>query len=266
MAEIVQIGMLFATEFPRGIEAGEKIPTFLKYPAPGSSLFRQEMRTMRPGATTMKNTTRTVSGIAFIVTALLCALPVQAVTLSAEDKDNLQAGRTIRKPLANSGRQGFYGGSSYTLIEAPVDVVWQAIQDYSAYHRIFDATTSVKEVEKRGDLSLVHYKMGYKLINLEYFVELKQDRSKYTLSFELVENRPHDILMARGYWRLFPQEGGRTLVAYVVSAKVPMGVVNLMNDDWHPMVEHQLVGAPSNIKRWLSTPAGRKYFTATARK
>lgn len=197
---------------------------------------------------------------------MLCSVTASAVSFTPAEKDRLKAGKTIKKPLASSCQKGFYGGSGYTLIDAPADVVWQAIQDYEAYDNMFAATSAVSQVAQKGNTALIHYQMGYKLISLEYYMEVKQDKANYTLSFNMVENKPHDIEMARGYWKLFPQPGNRTLVAYVVSAKIPMGVVNLMNDDMHKLVERNLIGAPNDVKKWLSTAAGKKYFTRTARK
>ena len=196
----------------------------------------------------------------------LCSTQAQAVSFTDAEKDKLKAGKVIRKPLAQSGIKGFYGGSSYAVIDAPLEVVWNAIHDFGAYKKMFVATSSVKEVAKKGNTSLIHYKMGYKMINIEYYMEVKKDPKKHTMTFSLVENKPHDISMAKGYWRLFPQKGGRTLVAYVISAKVPMGVVNLLKDSWVPTIERNLVGAPGGVKKWIASPGGKKYFTATARK
>lgn len=210
--------------------------------------------------------TKLISVVFILTTFLLFSVTASAVTFSPSEKAKLKAGQTVKKPLASSGSKGFYGGAGYTLIDAPVDVVWAAIQDYDAYDNMFAATASVRQLEKKGNTSLIHYQMGYKLISLDYFLEVKLDPSKHTLSFNLVENKPHDIEMARGYWKLFPQPGNRTLVAYVVSAKVPMGVVNVFNNNMHKMIERNLIGAPNDVKKWLATAAGKKYFTRTARK
>ncbi|MBN2715207.1 MAG: SRPBCC family protein [Deltaproteobacteria bacterium] len=208
-----------------------------------------------------------IFSILFILTAFsLVSLNAAAVDFTTAEKEKLKAGKTIKKRLATSGQKGFFGGSGYTLIDAPADVVWQAIKDWGAYDKMFSATSSVKEVAQKGNTSLIHYEMGYKMISLEYYMEAKFDKANYTMTFTLVESKPHDIDMAKGYWKLFPQPGNRTLVAYVVSAKVPMGVVNLLNDDMNQMVERNLIGAPNDVKKWLASAAGRKYFTRTARK
>ncbi|MBN2527073.1 MAG: SRPBCC family protein [Deltaproteobacteria bacterium] len=206
-------------------------------------------------------------GISFIFFAfLLTSVNAAAVNFTDAEKESLKSGKTIKKRLESSGKKGFFGGSGYTLIDAPIDVVWQVIQDYDAYDNMFAATDTVQQIAKKGNTSLVHYKMGYKMINLEYYVEVKSDKASYTMTFAMVDNKPHDIDMARGYWKLFPQPGNRTLVAYVVSARVPMGIVNLLNEDLNKMVERNLIGAPNDVKKWLAKPAGKKYFTRTARK
>ncbi|MBN2803503.1 MAG: SRPBCC family protein, partial [Deltaproteobacteria bacterium] len=186
-------------------------------------------------------------------------------TFTDQEKDKLKAGSTIKKPLHNSSKNGFYGGSGYTLIDAPVEAVWKAILDYPVYNKVFAATSKVSELSKRGNKSLVHYEMGYKYLSLEYYLEVTRDVSNYTISFEMLNDKPHDLTSAKGYWKLFPQAGGRTLVAYVVSAQVPMGIVNLMKDDWHSLVERNLIGAPNDLKIWLSSANGKKYFQNTAK-
>ena len=204
--------------------------------------------------------------ICVLATFSLVSLSAAAVDFSPDDKEKLKAGKTVKKRLETSGQKGFFGGSGYTLIDAPVDVVWQVIKDWSAYDNMFAATVDVKEVAQKGNTSLIHYKMGYKMINIEYFLEAKFNEDNYTMTFALVDSKPHDIDMAQGYWKLFPQPGNRTLVAYVVSTKVPMGVVNLLNDDLIKMVERNLIGAPNDVKKMLASAAGKKYFTRTARK
>ena len=209
------------------------------------------------------------SKLAVIVTTLMSlffSITASAVSFSQSERESLKAGKTIHKYLDNSSENGFFGGSGYTLIDAPPEVVWNAILDFDVYNKVFSATNKVSEVNRKGDRSLIHYKMGYKFLNLEYYVDVTRNHEKYTVSFEMIKNMPHDIINARGYWRLFPQKGGRTLVAYIVSAQIPMGIVNLMNSDWKALVERNLIGAPNDLKIWINSPGGKKYFKRTAKK
>jgi hypothetical protein len=121
-------------------------------------------------------------------------------------------------------------------------------------------------VGRRGNTRLVHFRMGHRLLNVEYHVNVQTDPDKYTVSFEMATDRPHDLEYSRGYWRLFPQKDGRTLVVYSIAAQVPMGVVNLIPRDLEAKIERNLVGAPNDLRKWLMSPGGQKYYARTARK
>ncbi len=205
----------------------------------------------------------------FLAVALALALvtsDASAVNFTQVEKDKLSAGKTVKKPLPKSGEKGFYGGTGYTIIDAPVDVIWAAINDWSAYPKIFPKTVSVKELSRKGNKSLVHLQMGHKLISVEYYMSIKRDIEKHVLSFSLVPNRPNDIEESRGYWRLFPQKNGRTLVAYVVATQIPMGIINLIKPELVAKIQRHLLGAPNEIKKWVEGPKGAKYRTMTAKK
>ena len=205
----------------------------------------------------------------FLAVALALALvtsDASAVNFTQVEKDKLSAGKTVKKPLPKSGEKGFYGGTGYTIVDAPVDVIWAAINDWGAYPKIFPKTVSVKEISRKGNKSLVHLQMGHKLISVEYYMSIKRDVEKHVLSFSLVPNRPHDIEESRGYWRLFPQKNGRTLVAYVVATQIPMGIINLIKPELVAKIQRNLLGAPNEIKKWVEGPKGAKYRTMTAKK
>jgi hypothetical protein len=108
--------------------------------------------------------------------------------------------------------------------------------------------------------------MGHALIRAEYYMTVERDREKMMLSFRLVKNRPHDIDDTRGYWRLFPQADGKTLVAYVVATQIPMGIINLLSPDLIAKIERNLLGVPNDLKAWVEGPQGNRYRTAVATK
>ncbi len=207
--------------------------------------------------------TPTLWGLA-LVTALAMSTQALAHDLTAADKASLAAGKTVRKPLATSGKNGFYGGTGITLIDAPGDVVWRAVLDWGAYPLIYPKTVSVDEVARRGNARLVHFRMGHRLINIEYHVNVNADPEKYAITFEIAKDRPHDLEYSRGYWRLFPQKDGRTLVVYSVAAQVPMGIVNLLPKELERKIERNLVGAPNDLRKWLMSPKGQKYHAPMA--
>jgi len=213
--------------------------------------------------TSLKRLTLTVAALA---TVFVFCTQAGAVSFTPKEKERLAAGKVVKKPLAKSGDKGFYGGTGYTLIDAPVDVIWAAIEDWGAYKKIYPKTVGCKELSRKGDISLIRVEMGHKLLSIEYHLTVQRNKAKNMLSFKLVRNRPHDIEETRGYWRLFPQKDGRTLVAYVVATQVPMGIINLIGPEMEEKIQRHLLGVPGNLKRWVEGPAGNRYRTLTAKK
>ena len=199
-----------------------------------------------------------------LLAVLLAATPALAIQFSEKDKANLAAGKTLKKPLPTSGNQGFYGGTGYTVINAPLEAIWAAIEDWGSYPKVYPKTVSCTELSRKGNVSLIRMELGHQLLSIEYHMTVRRDRSRNMISFDLVPNRPHDIEETKGYWRLFPQKDGRTLVAYVVATRVPMGIINLLGPRYEAMIERHLLGVPGELKKWIESPRGARYFKQAA--
>ena len=184
---------------------------------------------------------------------------VVAIDFSDADLAELKAGNTIHRELPTSGTKGFYGGSGWAVVNVPEDVIWKALVDWNAYTTIFPNTTEATELSRKGTKSLVRFKLGHPLVSLTYHVEMESNTEKKILSFRLVKDMPNDVNSIRGYWRLFPQKGGRTLIAYVVAVKVPMGLVNLAGPDLERRSVKALLSIPCDMKNWVEGPNGKKY-------
>jgi len=184
---------------------------------------------------------------------------VAAIEFSDADLAELKAGNTIHRELPTSGTKGFYGGSGWAVVNAPADVIWKVLVDWDAYTKVFPNTTEAIELSRKGTKSLVRFKLGHPLVSLTYHVELERKTEKKILSFRLVKNMPNDVNSIRGYWRLFPQKNGSTLIASVVAVKVPMGLVNLAGPDLERKSITALLRIPGDIKLWVEGPNGKKY-------
>jgi len=201
-----------------------------------------------------------------IVTGLaLLALAgnVRAVDFSTKQLARLEAGKSVKKPLAEAGANGVYGGAGFALIDAPPEVVWNAIQDWGSYDEIYPKTIEARAVQRRGEQTLVRMKLGHELLSVTYYVEVDTDRSRWQISYRLVDSKPHDLDEVRGYWRLFPQQDGRTLVAYIALVKVPIGVVSLIPEQLEKKINRNLLASPQYLREWLHGPAGARYLAAS---
>jgi hypothetical protein len=189
------------------------------------------------------------------IAALSCLLitgPAMAIDFTEHELSRLKEGKSVKKPLARAGTNGFYGGSGFALIDAPPEIVWEALLDWSSYPRVYPSTVEVREVSRRGNRSLVKMELGHELVSVSYFVEVEADKSRWQIDYHLVTNKPHDIDSAHGYWRLFPQKDGRTLAAYVVAVQVPMGVVNLLPERLERKINRYLLASPHFLRKWIS--------------
>ncbi len=182
-----------------------------------------------------------------------------AVEFSRHELGRLAAGKSVYKPLQLTNRDGLYGGTSWALIDAKSDVVWEAILDWEAYPQIFPKTIEARELARRGRSSLIRMEMGHKLLRLLCHVNVTQRIQNRAIEFQLVKNRPHDIVDTRGYWRLFPQADGRTLVAYAVVVEVPMGIVNLLGETTEAKLQWGLLHSPQNLKKWIERQPSTRY-------
>ena len=190
--------------------------------------------------------------------SMLFALPAVAVDFSTAEKVKLKQGKTVIKMLPTSGQKGFYGGSGYALIDAPVDEVWKVLLDFQLYTKMFPNTEVCTPVSRKGNKTLVKMKIGHPVVNVRYHVETTADESEKSLHFQLLSDYPHDIDSLTGYWRLFPQAGGRTLAAYVVSVKAPPGIVAIAGDDLATRAVTALLKIPGDIKRWVERQQKQK--------
>ena len=95
--------------------------------------------------------------VAVVTGVAIAAMTGDSLAVSFTDKQvaKLQAGKSVKKPLAQAGSKGVYGGAGFALVDAPPEVVWNAILDWSSYAQIFPRTLDVKEVGRKGGRRLV---------------------------------------------------------------------------------------------------------------
>ena len=208
---------------------------------------------------------KTLIASTLFIVATTMAYSASAIDFTENEFKNLADGKTVRKPLPQSRQNGFYGGAGFTLIDAPADVVWKALEDWRAYPKIFPRTVDAKEVSRKDNRSLVKMLLGYKILSIEYHITLIRDEKNKTFTFKLAGNQAHDIDSTKGYWKLMPQKDGRTLVAYAIAVQVPSGIVAFLGDSVEKSLERNLIGLPKYLKKYVEGSAGQRYGQVTAK-
>ena len=198
------------------------------------------------------------SMVIFIAGILMCiAIPANALKFSDNEKNRLKAGETVIRELPSSGQKGFYGGSGYSVIDAPVEKVWEVLTTWKNYREIFPYTKECSPISTKGNRTLLKMVTGHPIVSVQYYLNIESDKSQNTIKFELVPNYPHDLDMLQGFWRLFPQPGGRTLAAYVVSTQAPAGLVLLVGPELAHEAIQMLLSIPGDVRKWMDAQRKR---------
>jgi hypothetical protein len=182
------------------------------------------------------------------------------VNLTNEEIKKLSQGRLVIRPMKGSRKNSVIAGSSFALINARPYIVSRAFEDLSAWPSIFYNTDSARLVAIRGNKKTVKMTLGNKYITVNFFLNLVAYNDSMEFAYSIDKSRPGDIEDTRGWLRLIPQPGGRTLVVFSTYAKVPFGMlIALMGDKVLYWIETRLLSVPKGLKKWVEGPTGAKY-------
>lgn len=210
-----------------------------------------------------------VQNVLIIVAFGLClvapTLAEAGIDLSPEELRRLVQGELVVRPLPGSGMNSTVAGVSFSLINAPVERVMHAVTDISAWPHIFPNTYESKTVGERNGVRAVKMELGNRLIRMGFYLTLVLADEQNTVRFHLNKDKPHDIPDTRGWIRLIPQPGERTLVVFTGLAEIPFGaLVALLGEDAIRWIEHLMLSIPARLKKWVEGPSGEKYRKAEA--
>lgn len=161
--------------------------------------------------------------------ALAAAAP-RFPTLSAEERQKLDAGEVVLRTSAQGGRVTALG---VVKVDAPPDALWPAVLDLRARIREGDTLEAVREYRRDGPrtwyLAVDMEVLGTELtLHHRYEWDPARQEARYTLD----PAQANDLAVADG-WYLVREEGGASLLVFesVTEARVPV---------------------PGWVKRWLA--------------
>jgi carbon monoxide dehydrogenase subunit G len=199
----------------------------------------------------------------FIVGALL--MPAwfadAGVQLSADEIKRLAAGRSVRRVFPSSGKNSTIAGAAFIIINAPPEAVWRVLEDFDAWTKIFPNTYAVRPIAKKKETRAVKMEIGNHLLKFNIYLTAHYNRKKGELTFSLYKKKQSDVKAVRGWLRVIPQPGGRTLIAFSSMVKVSFGaILKLMGDSIVKVMEYRILSVPGRLKECIESPAGKKYL------
>lgn len=186
----------------------------------------------------------------------------KADTFTPDEQATLDRGEVVRHPLRPSeDNQGYLGGTSYVVIDQAPEVVWLAMNDFTAYPSIFPKTLAVEVISDRGNRKVVRMVQGNSWISLSLYVLYRIDEETRKVSWSLIEDQPHDLVDTRGYWQVAPYGEGRSLITYV--NVISMGE-NPLLAMFAEAIQNGLLGVPGNLRAWVQGENGVRYREGSA--
>lgn len=145
-----------------------------------------------------------------------------AVPLTAADKAKLEQG----KPVMKTFEEGEAGGRGVAIfrVNAPPEVVWSVIRDFSRYPEWIDNVEKARIYHQKGDHIDVHFELSALGFSVEYFIAHRcgQTGDARWLTWTLDYAKQSDLDDSVGFWRVTPVEGKPdvTQVEYSVDLRV----------------------------------------------
>lgn len=193
--------------------------------------------------------------LGMLVAFLLAAASIHAGTqFSSQETSELLKGEIVRRPIEDRTSTRL-GGTSYILIKAPVEAIWEALFDFDAYPRIFPRTLETRVVSRKPDKYLLEMKQGTSFLGIKYSLSAAINRKDWEIVCTMVTSRPHDLDEVQGFWRLIPQGEDRTLVAYGAIVSINSVLIRYWAGD---VIERGILNAPRDLKHHVE----RIYGTA----
>lgn len=169
--------------------------------------------------------------------------------LTQEELARLAHGElVVRSAAERRGRFELMGGTSWQVINATPNVVWQALLDTEHYAKMLPRVIEARLITSAGDERTVFLRQGAAFVQTTYYIKLKHDASRAEIRFALDDTRPHGIEAAWGFYSVRPYRGGRTLLTYGIMADIGSGLVNFVVRD---VVHEWMLRTPWMVKRFV---------------
>lgn len=206
---------------------------------------------------------------ALIAAALGCLLatngiPARAQEASArgftgEERQRLEQGELVVRAVSRRrGSLRLIGGSSWQVVEQPLDVTWRALCDARSYRRMLPGADEARVVAHRSGQRVVRVSHSVGIVRASYHLRMRYDHDRHDIAFQLDDRRPNDLRAAWGFISVssFEDDPTRTLVSYGVMADVGGGVLGgILRGQIHDW----MLRVPSTIRDYLRSSAGERY-------
>lgn len=156
--------------------------------------------------------------------------------LSQDEIARLERGEHVTRPdtLEQDGRR-WIGGVSFAIIDAPPSQVGDVLENVDSYREILPRVRELRWIalSRAGD-AIVELEQGTSLAHGRYTIGIRREREPHgaeMVRFWIDLRFRRDLADARGWFRLEPIPGDRTLISYVIMIDLGPGLFKRLFED-----------------------------------
>jgi hypothetical protein len=150
----------------------------------------------------------------------------EAAAFSGEELGQLRRGELVeRRVVQRRGSLRLMGGTSWQVIDARPEVVWQALLDTEHYDRMMPQVLEARLVDEDADRRTVFMRQGNPVLQTSYYLEVDIDRSSHAVRFSKDDSRPGNLRAAWGFYEVRAYGKDKALLTYGVMADPGDGLI-----------------------------------------
>jgi carbon monoxide dehydrogenase subunit G len=151
------------------------------------------------------------------------------------------------------------GGTSFQVVDRPVEEAWSAFVDPRSYRRMLPAAEEARVVGRGADGPILRIRHRVGLLSARYHLRLHFAPATRDVAFELSRSHPNDLQAARGFLQARPYGEDRTLIRWGILADPGGGVFGgLVRGQIHSW----MLRVPTTIRAFLHHRRSRQPVAA----
>lgn len=185
------------------------------------------------------------------------ALAQRAAPLTSAERATLRQGQLVVRPSTERrGPLRLFGGTSFIVVDLPVDATWRALNDDSSrYRHMLPQVAAATERSRANAERTIRFEHDVGPVSAAYSLDFEYNDENKTVMFRLNSNEPHDIRAAWGYFRLIPT-GNQTLISFGAMLDVGDG---MLTGALQSRLHEWVLKIPWTFKRYVEGRGRRRY-------
>lgn len=175
--------------------------------------------------------------------------------LSQSEIERLDRGELVVHPddFDHDGRR-WVGGVSWAVVDAETERVGDILEDSNSYWEILPRVRKMRWIAlSRGGDAIIQLEQGSSIAHGRYTIGVRREREPHgaeMVRFWIDGRFPRDLVDARGWFRLEPIEGGRTLISYVIMIDLGPGLFKRL---FETRIRNSALRPPLLVRRFVAS-------------